>query len=694
MRPPELFPLFAPVSSLPGVGPKLEKLFATLAGPRVLDLLFHLPTGLIDRRARPKLAEAVAGGIVTVEVTVEAHRPARRQGLPYVVRCADGTGFVDLVFFNARPDWLAEALPVGQVRIVSGRLDEWQGRLQITHPDHVLALEQRDRLPLLEPVYRLTEGLRPANVRKALAGALGRVKPLAEWLDPALLRRERWPGWAEAVKAAHHPEDEAALAPEHPARRRLGYDELLANQLALALVRLHMKRMPGRPLIGDGGLRRAVLAALPFKLTPSQTRAIAEIDADMASTTRMLRLLQGDVGSGKTLVALMAMLRAAEAGAQAALMAPTEILARQHFATLEPLCKAAGLRIGLLTGREKGAAREAVLADLKSGALPLLIGTHALFQEQVAFHDLALAVIDEQHRFGVHQRLLLAAKGVAVDVLVMTATPIPRTLLLTAWGDMDISRLPEKPPGRKPVDTRTIPMTRAEEVIAAVGRALAKGARVYWVCPLVAESEKADLVAAEARYAALKEHFGEAVALVHGQMKAPARDAAMAAFASGRKALLVATTVIEVGVNVPEATVMVIEQAERFGLAQLHQLRGRIGRGAERSTCLLLYGAALTDTGRQRLAILRETEDGFRIADEDLRLRGAGEVLGTRQSGLPEFRLADAAAHADLLAVARDDARLVLARDPDLSATPRGRALRLLLHLFERAAAMETLQAG
>jgi len=693
MRPQALFPLFAPVSSLPGVGPKLERLFEALAGPRVLDLLWHLPAGLIDRRARPRLAEAVPGGIVTVEVRIEEHRPPRRQGLPYIVRCADGTGALDLVFFSQKGDRLARDLPPGQTRIVSGRIEERMGRLQMVHPDHIVPPEQRDRLPLLEPVYPLTEGLHPANVRKAVAAALGRVKPLAEWLDPALLRREGWPAWHEALAAVHHPTTAKALAPEDKARTRLAYDELLANQLALGLVRAHLRRLPGRPLIGDGSLRRRVLDALHFELTASQRQAIAEIDGDMASTTRMLRLLQGDVGSGKTLVALMAMLRAVEAGAQAALMAPTEILARQHFATLEPLCAAAGIRIGLLTGREKGAPRAALLADLREGALPLLVGTHALFQEQVEFKDLALAVIDEQHRFGVHQRLLLAGKGQAVDVLVMTATPIPRTLLLTAWGDMDVSRLTEKPAGRQPIDTRAVPLARLDEVVEAVGRAMEKGARVYWVCPLVAESERADLAAAEARYAALRERFDERVALVHGQMKGAARDAAMAAFAAGGKTLLVATTVIEVGVDVPEATVMVIEQAERFGLAQLHQLRGRIGRGTARSTCLLVYGPELSETAKRRLSILRETEDGFRIADEDLRLRGAGELLGTRQSGLPAFRLADAEAHAPLLPLARDDARLVLERDPTL-AGPRGAALRLLLHLFEREAVMETIRAG
>ncbi|TAN50237.1 MAG: ATP-dependent DNA helicase RecG, partial [Rhodospirillales bacterium] len=501
-----------------------------------------------------------------------------------------------------------------------------------------------------------------------------------------------WTGWEEALRATHAPECEADLSPLTPNRARLAYDELLANQLALALVRRSMKKLAGRAIAGDASLRRKVKAALPFELTAAQVRSVSEILADMAEPSRMLRLLQGDVGSGKTVVALFAMLNAVEAGAQAALMAPTEILARQHMATLAPLAEAAGVPIALLTGRDKGKARQAILDQLASGQIPLVVGTHALIEEDVAFKDLALAVIDEQHRFGVHQRLGLSGKSRAADVLVMTATPIPRTLTLTAYGDMDISRLDEKPPGRKPVDTRAMPLGRAEEVMSAIQRALAQGAKVYWVCPLVEESEKIDLKAAEERFTALDAHFPGHAGLVHGRLKAAEKDRVMQAFAEGPLSILVATTVIEVGVNVPEATVMVIEHAERFGLAQLHQLRGRVGRSERPSVCLLLYGA-LTETAKARLKIMRETEDGFRIAEEDLRLRGAGELLGTRQSGLPEFRLADLAQHGDLLAVARDDAKLILERDPELE-SERGQALRTLLYLFARDAQVATLRSG
>ena len=538
----------------------------------------------------------------------------------------------------------------------------------------------------------MTAGLTPKLLGRAIQAAVARAPELPEWIDAALMQKMKWPAWHTALWVAHNPSSVEDLAPETAARRRLAYDELLANQLALGLVRAAQRRPVGRRIRGNGRLRRRVLDALPYQLTAAQSQAIAEIDADMAEPHRMLRLLQGDVGSGKTVVALMAMLNAVEAGAQAALLAPTEILARQHLATIEPLAAAAGLRVALLTGRDKGKGRAALLAGLADGGISLAVGTHALVQEDVVFKDLALAVVDEQHRFGVEQRLALADKGRQSHLLSMTATPIPRTLMMTVYGDLDVSRLTEKPPGRQPIDTRTLPLERLDEVVAAVRRAVDGGARVFWICPLVDESDLVDLAAAEQRFAELKESFGERVGLVHGRMKAAERDAAMAAFAEGGLDLLVATTVIEVGVDVPAASVMVVEHAERFGLAQLHQLRGRIGRGQARSTCLLLYQAPLGETARARLQILRETEDGFRIAEEDLKLRGAGELLGTRQSGLPDFRLVDPAAHGDLIAIAHDDARLMLERDAAL-ATPRGKALRTLLYLFDRDAAVKTLRA-
>jgi ATP-dependent DNA helicase RecG len=699
MRPPLLNPLFASVTTLPGVGPKVGKLLARLTGrddgARIADLLFHVPTGSVDRRARPKLRDVEPGTVVTVAVTIERHRPPPpgRGRAPYLVYASDETGDIVLTYFSAHTDYIAKLLPVGERRYVSGTTARYDGMLQMVHPDRVVDEPGLAKLPLIEPTYPLTEGLFANQLRRAIENALERIPVLPEWQDPAFVARARSPSFADAIRRLHRPENPADILPSSPAWSRLAYDELLAGQLALSLTRAHLRRISGRRTAGDGSLRQKIVAALPYRLTPSQERAVADITTDLAAPHRMLRLLQGDVGSGKTVVALLACAAVIEAGRQAALMAPTEILARQHLATIAPLAEAVGLRVALLTGRERGAARNGLLERLAAGEIDLLVGTHALFQEDVEFRDLALAVVDEQHRFGVHQRLALAAKGEAVDMLVMTATPIPRTLVLTFFGDMDVSELREKPAGRKPVDTRTVPLGRINEVVTAVGRALDEGRRVYWVCPLVEESETSDLAAAQDRFTSLQERFGALVGLVHGQMKGADKDRAMASFAAGETRLLVATTVIEVGVDVPAATVMVIEHAERFGLAQLHQLRGRIGRGAERSTCLLLYRAPLGETAKARLAIMRETEDGFRIAEEDLKLRGEGDVLGTRQSGEPGFRVARIETHRDLLQTARDDAALVLSRDPELT-SERGETLRVLLYLFERDEAIRLLRAG
>jgi ATP-dependent DNA helicase RecG len=694
MRPAILNPIFAPVSALQGVGQRIGKLVERLAGPLIVDLLWHLPSGIIDRRYAPKIAEAREGMIATLTVWVDRHEPSARFGrLPYRVRCRDETGFMYLVFFHQKAEYLLKALPPGEQRVVSGRVERFRDQLQITHPDYIGGPDELASLKAVEPVYPLTAGLSLKIMGKIERAALQRAPELPEWIDAAYLAQQGWQTWHAALRAAHAPEAEADHALDGEPRARLAYDELLATQLAIALMRAHQRRQAGRPIAGDGKLRAKALAALPFRLTASQEAAIRGVIADMAGEARMLRLLQGDVGSGKTLVAVMAMLNAVECGAQAAMMAPTEILARQHFATVSPLAEAAGVRAALLTGRDKGRARQAILAGLADGEIDIVVGTHALVQEEVAFHDLVLAVVDEQHRFGVHQRLMLASKGKAIDMLVMTATPIPRTLMLAAYGDMDVSRLTEKPPGRQPIDTRTLPLERLDDVIAAVHRAVDQGALVYWVCPLVEESEVSDLQAASARHAQLAQLFPGRVGLVHGRLPGAERDAVMEDFSAGRLAILVATTVIEVGVDVPAATVMVIEHAERFGLAQLHQLRGRIGRGPKPSTCLMLYAAPLGETARARLAILRETEDGFRIAEEDFKLRGPGEMLGTRQSGLPGFRLADPVAHRELLSIAANDARLALERDPELDSA-RGEALRVLLYLFERDAAVRYLRSG
>ena len=693
-RPEALFPLFADLTDLDGVGPKTAKALAGMGIAYPRDLLFTLPHSGVDRRRRESIRDVVPPATITVEVQVGQHRAPTGKGRPHRVDVTDAKTTFQIVFFHARGDYVTKLLPTGQRRVVSGKLEFFDGIAQMVHPDHVLRPEEAEAIPAFEPVYPLTAGVTQRTMWKATRSALGRAPALAEWIDPGLKEREGWPGWSDALNAAHAPAGAEAVAAEAPARRRLAYDELLAHQLTLALARSRARAKPGRQTRGDGALRAKVLTSLPFAPTGAQTRAVAEIEADMAGPSRMNRLLQGDVGAGKTLVALMALLIAVEGGGQGVLMAPTEILARQHMAGLAPLAEAAGVRIEVLTGRDQGADRAAKLTALAGGQIGILVGTHAVFQKDVVFADLRLAVIDEQHRFGVAQRMELGAKGARADVLVMTATPIPRSLALAQYGDMEVSVLDEKPPGRQPITTAMISTDRLGDVVARLRSAIAGGAQAYWVCPLVGESEVLDYTAAEDRFERLRATLGEGVVgLVHGQMPPAEKDAAMARFVAGETKVLVATTVIEVGVDVPNASIMVIERAETYGLAQLHQLRGRVGRGAAASTCLLLYQAPLTDNGRRRLEILRETEDGFRISEEDLAMRGAGDVIGTAQSGLPRFRVADPERQAGLMATAQSDARKLLSDDPDL-ASERGRAARVLLWLMEQDKAIRLLSVG
>ena len=704
MRPVALTPLFASAQSLTGIGPRLVLLLKKclvlppgITEPRVLDLLWHMPAGVIDRRAEPSSRDAVPGSVVTLKVRVLKHKapPRGNSKAPYKVTCEDDTGRIDLIFFHAERKFIETQLPEGEERYISGRVERYGETLQMAHPDYIVPPERRGDLPMLEPVYPLTAGLSGKVLLKATRQAVERVPDVAEWQDAAWLKSRSWPDFKTALARLHKPDDAQDVSNGAPPWQRVAYDELLAGQLALGLVRQNIRAQRGRSIAGDGRIRERIVAALPFKLTNSQIAALKEISADLSADHRMLRLLQGDVGSGKTVVALMSMAIAIEAGAQAALMAPTEVLARQHAETIAPLAEAASLTIALLTGREKGKARDAILQRLASGEVDILIGTHALFQSDVVFNDLAFAVIDEQHRFGVHQRLALQAKGSngGTNVLVMTATPIPRTLLMTHYGDLDVSKLTEKPAGRKPIVTKKMPVDNLERLIDRIRVQLAEGAQVYWVCPLIESNEQSELAAAEERHAHLAQLFGNTVGLLHGALNAKEKDATMAAFAAGDLKILVATTVIEVGVNVPNANIMVIEHAERFGLAQLHQLRGRVGRGSRESYCMLLYKQPLGVTAEQRLTMMEKTEDGFLIAEKDLELRGGGEMMGARQSGDPGFRVAEVPGFDTLLAAARDDANLILATDPEL-ATPRGEALRTLLYLFEADEAVRLFRAA
>lgn len=693
-RPEILFPLFAELEGLDGIGPKTAKSYAGLGVETPKDLLLTLPVGGTDRTRRASIREAILPGVVTVEVEVGPHRKPASRGRPYRVHVTDAETSFELVFFHARGDYLERILPTGSRRVVSGRVELFDGLAQMVHPDHILAAAQADEIPAYEPVYPLTAGVTQKGIARAVASALPRAPYLGEWIDLELLRSRQWPAWPEALVQVHNPTGPDTLSASHPARERLAYDELFAHQLTLGLARLKVKRGKGVVTAGDGALRHKVLAALPYGPTDAQVRAMDEIAGDMAAPLRMNRLLQGDVGAGKTLVALMALLVAVEAGGQGVMMAPTSILAAQHMDSLQPLADAAGVRIEILTGRDKGSDRRQKLAALKSGEIGILVGTHAVFQDDVAFHDLRLAIVDEQHRFGVRQRVKLGQKGAAADILVMTATPIPRTLSLATYGDMDISVLDEKPPGRKPVRTALVNAARLDEVMDHLRQAVAEGRQAYWVCPLVGESEVVEMTAAEERFKHLRAALGEGkVGLVHGQLPPAEKDAAMGDFVEGRTRVLVATTVIEVGVNVPNATIMVIEQAENFGLAQLHQLRGRVGRGEGASTCLLLYRAPLGETASRRLQVLRDTEDGFRIAEEDLSIRGAGDLIGTAQSGLPRFRVADLEGQTGLMMTAQKDARALLDRDPEL-VSPRGQSVRVLLWLMEQEKAIKLISVG
>lgn len=693
-RPEILFPLFAALDSLTGVGSKTAQNLGQLGILAPRDVLFTLPHTGIDRALRSSVEGVGLPTTVSVRVIVGAHHPARNRGGAYRIHVEDEKTSFQIVFFHGRSDYLERVLPQGSTRIVSGKVELFDGVIQMVHPEFIVPEEEAGDIPLFEPVYPLTAGITQKTMFKATRSALTRAPDLNEWIDPAQLAHAAWPGFVQAMQSVHTPGGLEDLAFSSPARTRLAYDELMAHQLTLALARASERRVRGRATVGDGRLRGRVRAQLPYAPTDAQDRAISEIEHDMGQASRMNRLLQGDVGAGKTLVAFMALLIAVESGGQGVMMAPTEILARQHLEGLQPLAESAGVVLELLTGRDKGAERRSKLAALAQGDIQILVGTHAVFQADVVFCDLRLAIVDEQHRFGVRQRLELGKKGTAADVLVMTATPIPRSLALAQYGDMDVSVLDEKPPGRKPIKTALVSIGRMDEVIERLRAVMAEGRQCYWVCPLVEESEAVDLTAAEERFKRLRTALGEGgVGLVHGQMPAAEKDAAMARFQRGETGVLVATTVIEVGVNVPNATIMVIERAENFGLAQLHQLRGRVGRGTEASTCLLMYQNPLSEAGQRRLEVLRETEDGFRISQTDLEMRGYGDLIGTAQSGVPRFAIADIEQQGALMAVAQSDARKLLADDPGL-ASPRGAAARVLLWLMRQDEAIRLISVG
>ncbi len=700
-RPPALDPLFRSLHSIKGVGPQLSALLTRFFGAPegqeaiALDLLMHMPTGVVDRRRMDGIANAVHNNIATLKLHIDRHQPPPRgrAHIPHRVFAHDETGDIQLVYFRAQGGWVEKLLPVGETRYVSGTIGFFQGEKQITHPDYVVEADKFEDMPLVEPVYPLTQGLSSRALIKLTRQVLETLPDLAEWMPPERLAEFGWPSFREAMVASHAPDtpDDALLWSKN--RMRLAYDEYLAGQLALLIVRSQLVAPRGIARRFTGAISAKVEAALPYSLTDGQRHAIDDIRRDLAAPERMSRLLQGDVGAGKTVVALLAMAAMSESGAQSTLMAPTELLASQHYRSLAPICASVGLGIELLTGKMPAADRRAALERLRSGESSIAVGTHALFQLGVEFNNLGLTVVDEQHRFGVHQRLALSEKGEHADLLVMTATPIPRTLVLTHFGDMAVSILREKPRGRQPIDTAVTSIAEYDRVVQRLKARIDEGAQAFWVCPLVEESETLEVVAAEDRFAELKKVFGDQVVLIHGRLSAAAKQEAMDRFQRDEAKILVATTVIEVGVDVPNATIMIIEHAERFGLAQLHQLRGRVGRGSQRSACLLLYKEPLNETATARLETIKGTEDGFVIAEKDLELRGQGDVLGTRQSGMPGYHLAVPDVHRHLLEWAHDDAKAALIHNPGLSG-PDGEALRVLLYLFRKDLAIPLLRAG
>jgi len=695
-RPQDLFPLFADVQTLNGVGPKTAPLIERALGPRIKDVLFTAPTGAIDRSDRPGIANALAGDIATFLVTIGSHNAPKSNNRPYKIRVFDNTGEMEIIYFKARAPQMQALMPEGSQRLISGKTESFNAQLQMTHPDYVLALDKVDTMPLIEPLYPLTAGLSQKFAGKVVRSSLEvfeKLNEFEEWLDPAFLAQQSWESFGHCLRTLHKPVHAVDIRSESPISRRLAYDELFAKQLAIALVRESTRRANGRVLQHSGTYVDDVLNAAPFKPTDAQSRAFEEIKKDMQSPFRMARLLQGDVGAGKTFVAALAAAYAAEAGVQTAIMAPTEILARQHADTLTSMLAPAGLTVQAITGRDKGKARAALNAGLEAGYIDVVVGTHALFQDSMEFKDLGLVIIDEQHRFGVRDRLRLANKGQAPDLLVMTATPIPRTLALTSYGDLDVVKLDEKPAGRKPIETRIVPLQRLDEVIDGIGRQIKEGNQVYWVCPLVEDSEVMDLTSVEDRHRQLTAIYGDKVGLLHGRLSGQEKEKIALDFKAGRYSVLVATTVIEVGVDAPNATIIVIEHAERFGLAQLHQLRGRVGRSDKQSTCLLLYKGPLSVNGKARLEIMRESEDGFLIAEKDWELRGSGDLLGAKQSGLPDYNFANLEKHKSLLETAVQDARLLVQSDPAL-ATPRGKEARKLLYLFEQDYGIALMRAG
>ena len=685
MRPKILYKLFSNIISLKGIGPKNAKVIERLCGKYVIDLLFHKPSTYIDRRNSPKIVDLEEGKIATIIVTIDSHSPSFNKRMPYRINCSDDTGAISIVYFNLRGPYLKKIFPVGRQKVISGKFEKFNENFQITHPQHVVDLENLDNVKKIECIYPLTAGLTSKTIQKSINSALINLDPLPEWIPDDKIKGNNWPNWNEAIKKIHNPVNTSDSV-NSLFLERLVFDELLAQQLTIRLIKNKISHTQGVPIKRKNKLIKQLEENLDFSLTNDQLKTIDEISRDQSKPNKMLRLLQGDVGSGKTIVALFAMMQCLENEKRSILMAPTEILAEQHFNTIAKIIDSMDLTCSLITSSTK---------ESHNFKADILIGTHALFQEKVSFDNIGLVVIDEQHKFGVHQRILLNEKaGNECDVLLMTATPIPRTLELAAYGDTDISKIMEKPKNRKEINTKSINITKVEDLKESLNKIISKGEKIYWVCPLVDESEKLQLQSVNERLKDLRSYYSDySVEIVHGQMQQEDKNSVMQKFKSGKVNILVATSVIEVGIDDPDATVIIIENAERFGLSQLHQLRGRVGRGEKTSTCILLFNGPLTENAKRRIKIMKETNDGFKIAEEDLDIRGAGEILGSKQSGVPNFKLSNLDKHKHLLEEARETAIKTIKDDPQLK-SPLGKAQRVLLHLFRNDVAIDYLKTG
>ena len=692
MRPAYLDLLLSPINKLKGVGPKIENIINKLGINLNIHFLWHFPYKIIEKKYYENIHDAPLNQFVTLKIEVIKHYPSKFRRQPYRVSCLANETAIDIVYFNARHPVIRSILPHKSFKMISGKLEFFKNKFQITHPSNIENVTDIQLLREKEPVYSLTAGLNMKTFIKLSNQVLDSIPNLKEWIEERLLLKYNFISWKEAIEKLHNPEIEDTYSEKNIFRRRLAFDELLAHQLAICIIRTIDNKKISVVFKNNNKLKNDLIKNLEFKLTNSQINVVDEIQKDLVSNKQMIRLLQGDVGSGKTIVALISMLTVIESGYQVTLMAPTSILAYQHYENISKLILNLPIEIDILTGKDKGKKRIEKLDRIKDGKTQIIIGTHALIQEGVNFKKLGLSVIDEQHRFGVYQRMAFNYKGFRPSILVMSATPIPRTLTLAAYGDMDESRLIEKPIGRKPIKTTSLTLKKEKNLIERIKKKINNSNdKFFWVCPLIEESQELDLKAATDRYIALNKIFKNKVMLIHGQLSEKDKELTMEKFKNEDYRILVATTVIEVGIDIKSATTIIIEHAERFGLAQLHQLRGRVGRNDEESYCILLHKENINDTAKKRLDIMTNTNDGFLIAEEDLKIRGPGEVLGKRQSGLPSFNIADLSYDGDLLEEAKLYAENIISYDPQLN---QNKNLKDLLYIHERDTAIKTLNAG